>query len=100
MIAVHVRDEDVGDARGIDPRFRERGRKLPGRRPEVRCRTRVEQHHTIRCFHQQWVKTVSLDCDGDVVLVKVDQVGAACHTGDRTCWDADDLGATVGAPPA
>ena len=34
-------------------------------------------------------KSVALDCDGDTVLVKVDQVGAACHTGDRTCFDAD-----------
>jgi phosphoribosyl-AMP cyclohydrolase len=46
--------------------------------------------------HQQWVKSVALDCDRDVVLVKVDQVGAACHTGDRTCFDADVLDATVG----
>jgi phosphoribosyl-AMP cyclohydrolase len=41
--------------------------------------------------HQQRVKSVALDCDGDAVLVKVDQVGAACHTGDRTCFDADVL---------
>jgi phosphoribosyl-AMP cyclohydrolase len=41
--------------------------------------------------HQQWVKSVALDCDGDAVLVRVDQVGAACHTGDRTCFDADVL---------
>jgi phosphoribosyl-AMP cyclohydrolase len=41
---------------------------------------------------------VALDCDGDTVLVRVDQVGAACHTGDRTCFDADVLPATVGAP--
>jgi phosphoribosyl-AMP cyclohydrolase len=41
--------------------------------------------------HAQWVKSVALDCDADVVLVKVDQVGAACHTGDRTCFDADVL---------
>jgi phosphoribosyl-AMP cyclohydrolase len=37
------------------------------------------------------VKSVALDCDADVVLVKVDQVGAACHTGDRTCFDVDVL---------
>jgi phosphoribosyl-AMP cyclohydrolase len=49
--------------------------------------------------HQQWVKSVALDCDGDAVLVSVDQVGAACHTGDRRCFDAGgDLGAIVGAP--
>jgi len=41
--------------------------------------------------HQQWVKSVALDCDGDTVLVTVDQVGAACHTGDRTCFTADVL---------
>ncbi len=41
--------------------------------------------------HVQHVKSVALDCDGDAVLVKVDQVGAACHTGDRTCFDAGTL---------
>ncbi|WUI15468.1 phosphoribosyl-AMP cyclohydrolase [Kineococcus sp. NBC_00420] len=41
--------------------------------------------------HVQWVKKVSLDCDGDALLVEVDQVGAACHTGDRTCFDAVTL---------
>jgi phosphoribosyl-AMP cyclohydrolase len=42
--------------------------------------------------HRQWVKEVRLDCDGDTVLVLVDQEGAACHTGDRTCFDAGLLG--------
>lgn len=46
--------------------------------------------------HQQWVRSVALDCDGDALLIQVDQVGAACHTGERTCFDAGDLGATVG----
>ena len=41
--------------------------------------------------HIQLVRGVRLDCDGDTVLVAVQQVGAACHTGDRTCFDADDL---------
>jgi phosphoribosyl-AMP cyclohydrolase len=36
--------------------------------------------------HVQYVQGVALDCDGDAVLVSVDQVGAACHTGDRTCF--------------
>ena len=43
--------------------------------------------------HTQRVKSVALDCDADAVLVKVDQAGAACHTGDRTCFDAGLLGA-------
>ncbi len=48
---------------------------------------------------QQWVRSVALDCDGDSLLVRVDQVGSgACHTGDRTCFDAAPLVAVVGAP--
>src|SRR5258707_6478522 len=46
--------------------------------------------------HQQWVKSVALDCDGDAVLVQVDQLGVACHTGDRTCFDAGLLEAVTG----
>jgi phosphoribosyl-AMP cyclohydrolase len=44
--------------------------------------------------HAQVVKSVALDCDGDAILVKVDQVGAACHTNDRTCFDAGVLPVT------
>ncbi|MEU5865763.1 MULTISPECIES: phosphoribosyl-AMP cyclohydrolase [unclassified Nonomuraea] len=40
----------------------------------------------------QHVKSVALDCDGDTILLKVDQVGAACHTGDHTCFDAGLIG--------
>ena len=39
----------------------------------------------------QKVVEVRLDCDGDAVLVVVDQTGPACHTGARTCFDADLL---------
>lgn len=41
--------------------------------------------------HMQHVDEVWLDCDGDTVLLSVQQVGGACHTGDRTCFDADLL---------
>lgn len=41
--------------------------------------------------HIQTVKEVRLDCDGDTVLLVVDQVGGACHTGDHTCFDASKL---------
>lgn len=51
--------------------------------------------------HRQWVREVRLDCDGDTVLLVVDQEGPACHTGARTCFDADlvhtaDPGAAAG----
>ena len=39
----------------------------------------------------QAVESVALDCDGDTILVTVRQTGGACHTGDRTCFDADVL---------
>ncbi|MCQ9344426.1 phosphoribosyl-AMP cyclohydrolase [Corynebacterium phoceense] len=41
--------------------------------------------------HVQAVKSVRLDCDGDTILLVVEQTGGACHTGDRTCFDADLL---------
>ena len=47
--------------------------------------------------HTQYVHSVRLDCDGDTVLLEVDQVGAACHTGDHSCFDADVL---LGGPEA
>lgn len=36
----------------------------------------------------QRVISLSYDCDSDALLMVVDQTGAACHTGDRTCFDA------------
>jgi phosphoribosyl-AMP cyclohydrolase len=50
--------------------------------------------------HAQYVRSVALDCDGDALLVRVDQVGAACHTGARTCFEAGGLlDAVVGSRP-
>ena len=46
--------------------------------------------------HTQRVIGVSLDCDADAILVKVEQVGGACHTGDRNCFDADVVFTTDG----
>lgn len=45
--------------------------------------------------HVQWVRSVALDCDADTLLVRVDQVGAACHRGTDTCFDDGDLRAVV-----
>ncbi|WP_163505580.1 phosphoribosyl-AMP cyclohydrolase [Fodinicola acaciae] len=39
----------------------------------------------------QRVRSVALDCDGDTVLVTVDQTGPACHTGTHSCFDTDVL---------
>ena len=39
--------------------------------------------------HTQKVISIALDCDGDALLLKVEQVGAACHTGDRTCFHTE-----------
>jgi phosphoribosyl-AMP cyclohydrolase len=50
--------------------------------------------------HRQWVKGVRLDCDGDTLLVAVDQDGPACHTGDRSCFDARGLPVTAPAGSA
>lgn len=50
--------------------------------------------------HVQYVKSVFLDCDADTVLITVDQVGAACHTGTRTCFDGRDVDAVVGERPS
>lgn len=41
--------------------------------------------------HVQEVVAVRLDCDGDTVLMTVNQAGGACHTGDTSCFDADQL---------
>lgn len=36
--------------------------------------------------HYQYLKSLTIDCDNDTLLAKVHQVGAACHTGNRTCF--------------
>ena len=52
--------------------------------------------------HAQYVKGARLDCDGDTVLLQVEQHGPACHTGTRTCFDTDarDLRPVVGGADA
>ncbi len=36
--------------------------------------------------HTQTVKDIALDCDGDTLLIQVEQAGAACHEGYRSCF--------------
>lgn len=47
--------------------------------------------------HAQYVRAAALDCDGDTLLVQVEQIGAACHTGAHACFDVDPLNPTVTA---
>lgn len=47
--------------------------------------------------HVQLVREVRLDCDGDTLLIRVEQTGPACHTGARTCFDANALLADLGS---
>lgn len=42
--------------------------------------------------HLQRVRSVHTDCDGDTLLLTVDQTGPACHTGTRTCFTGRLLG--------
>ncbi len=46
--------------------------------------------------NRQYVKAAAFDCDADTLLVTVDQVGAACHTGARACFDVDPLQPAIG----
>ncbi|KQQ69210.1 phosphoribosyl-AMP cyclohydrolase [Microbacterium sp. Leaf320] len=50
--------------------------------------------------HIQVVHEARLDCDGDAILLRVDQTGPACHTGTRTCFDSNDLEAVEGGASA
>ena len=48
--------------------------------------------------HRQYVRSVAMDCDADTLLVRVVQLGAACHTGTRTCFDGRGISAQPGYP--
>jgi len=48
--------------------------------------------------HRQFVREIRYDCDGDAILVKVIQIGPACHTGERSCFYRVLPGATVDIP--
>ena len=48
--------------------------------------------------HLQHIESVSLDCDGDSVLYRVQQIGPACHTGEYSCFHRPLLAETAGSP--
>jgi phosphoribosyl-AMP cyclohydrolase len=39
--------------------------------------------------HFQYVQEIKIDCDNDTILILVDQIGAACHTGNKSCFYRD-----------
>lgn len=47
--------------------------------------------------HTQIVHAIHVDCDGDALLLEVDQVGAACHTGQPSCFDTAEVIVEVSA---
>lgn len=47
--------------------------------------------------HYQYVKSLAIDCDKDTILAKVEQIGAACHTGNRSCFYSTIVGADYDA---
>ncbi|WP_157156103.1 MULTISPECIES: phosphoribosyl-AMP cyclohydrolase [unclassified Diaminobutyricimonas] len=46
--------------------------------------------------HVQYVRGAALDCDSDTLLVTVEQIGAACHTGAHACFDVHPLNPVLG----
>lgn len=50
--------------------------------------------------HSQYVRRVETDCDGDTLLVRIVQIGAACHTGSHSCFDGREIPATQGEVPS
>jgi len=49
--------------------------------------------------HHQYVRGVALDCDGDTLLISVEQLGPACHTGSHSCF-TDRLEPASSQPPS
>lgn len=49
--------------------------------------------------NRQYVRRIRYDCDGDALLVEVQQVGAACHTGERSCFYREIGGARTDLEP-
>ena len=93
LIAAVVRERDSGDVLMVawmdDDAL---ARTLETREATYYSRSRGEQWiKGATSGHTQYVHSVRLDCDGDTVLLTVDQVGGACHTGEHTCFDADLL---------
>ena len=82
--------QDAGDGRVLTLAYMNREsleRTIERRETWFWSRSRQELWHKgATSGNTQAVRSVSLDCDGDAVLVRVDQTGVACHTGAATCF--------------
>lgn len=88
MLAAVVQDDESGDVLMVGWMDEEALRRtLTSGRVSFWSRSRSEYWRKgDTSGHTQHVRSVALDCDGDALLVRVLQVGAACHTGERTCF--------------
>ena len=88
LIPAIVQDAETGDVLMMAWMTRDAlGRTLDEHRTVFWSRSRQELWRKGETSgHVQHVEDVRADCDGDVLLVRVHQVGAACHTGERTCF--------------
>lgn len=82
--------QDAGDGRVLTQAWMNReslGRTLERGETWFWSRSRQELWHKgATSGNTQAVRSVALDCDGDAILVRVDQTGVACHTGAATCF--------------
>ena len=88
LIPAVVQDADNGDVLMLAWMSRESlERTLEERRTVFWSRSRQELWRKGETSgHVQHVEDVRVDCDGDALVVRVHQVGAACHTGERSCF--------------
>ena len=88
LIPVVVQDADDGDVLMVAWMNRESlEATLEERRTVFWSRSRQELWRKgATSGHVQHVEELRADCDGDTLLVRVHQVGAACHTGERSCF--------------
>ncbi|UBH06325.1 phosphoribosyl-AMP cyclohydrolase [Leucobacter sp. Psy1] len=102
LLPVVVQDDETGDVLMLAWMDREAVRRtLTTGRVTYWSRSRQEYWRKgDTSGHRQYVRSVAADCDADTLLVRVIQVGAACHTGTRTCFDGREIAALVGDPDA
>lgn len=98
LLPAIIQDDDTGDVLMLAWMDREAVRRtVTSGRVTFWSRSRQEYWRKgDTSGHRQYVRSVAVDCDGDTLLVRVVQLGAACHTGTRTCFDGRELPAERG----